>query len=339
MGVVKKKRSHHGKSSRQQYYTGAQISGVGNMGAVSNNIPSLTSFAESNNYQYGYGGSTAGINGRTLTYAQQQLNKQRQDFERVRLRPEQLSNIMHDESDTISFRSNLLKNFISSNNAFNMLSLTTVPCDSIGKSGLFSEQTVKYFKQKHHDMKTGPAETEEEQQPPRPLKYTDLILAAEDGTRNTKDLIDAVFEQGGGQLRHQPDAVFVRRDDVTLMTKLRGDLREAPADYWTHIYGGVLTQYHEAKQRARQKEVTASEGQDEASLQQRQEPQLQLHHQQPQTEAAAVPQSPHAAATEKEPQVPAVEDDPLENMFGDYSNEPFSTNFDDEFGDLDAVFF
>ncbi|KAJ4148708.1 chromatin remodeling Snf/Swi complex subunit [Fusarium oxysporum] len=75
--------------------------GVGSMGAINNNIPSLTSFAEENNYQYGYSGSSAGMNGRSLTYAQQQLNKQRQDFERVRLRPEQLSNIIHDERHDI----------------------------------------------------------------------------------------------------------------------------------------------------------------------------------------------------------------------------------------------
>ncbi|CAI4524895.1 CIC_collapsed_G0023450.mRNA.1.CDS.1 [Saccharomyces cerevisiae] len=289
MGVIKKKRSHHGKASRQQYYSGVQVGGVGSMGAINNNIPSLTSFAEENNYQYGYSGSSAGMNGRSLTYAQQQLNKQRQDFERVRLRPEQLSNIIHDESDTISFRSNLLKNFISSNDAFNMLSLTTVPCDRIEKSRLFT--------------------------------------AAEDGSRSTKDMIDAVFEQDS-HLRYQPDPVVVHRDDPALVGKLRGDLREAPADYWTHAYGDVLAQYHEAKERIRQKEVTAGEAQDEASLQQQQQ----------QVVTTVASQSPHATATEKEP-VPAVVDDPLENMFGDYSNEPFNTNFDDEFGDLDAVFF
>lgn len=118
------------------------------MSAVNSTIPSLTSFAEENNYQYGHAGPSAGGNGRALTYAQQQLNKQRQDFERVRLRPEQLSNIIHDESDTISFRSHQLKNFISSNDAFNMLSLTTVPCDNIRRSRVFSEQTAKYLAQK-----------------------------------------------------------------------------------------------------------------------------------------------------------------------------------------------
>lgn len=168
MGVIKKKRSHHGKASRQQYYSGVQVGGVGSMGAINNNIPSLTSFAEENNYQYGYSGSSAGMNGRSLTYAQQQLNKQRQDFERVRLRPEQLSNIIHDESDTISFRSNLLKNFISSNDAFNMLSLTTVPCDRIEKSRLFSEKTIRYLMQKQHEMKTQAAELQEK--PLTPLK-------------------------------------------------------------------------------------------------------------------------------------------------------------------------
>lgn len=330
MGVIKKKRSHHGKASRQQYYTGGQVGGVGNMGAINNNIPSLTSFAEENNYQYGYGGSSAGMNGRSLTYAQQQLNKQRQDFERVRLRPEQLSNIIHDESDTISFRSNLLKNFISSNDAFNMLSLTTVPCDRIEKPRVFSEKTMKYLMQKQHDIKT--QATEQEEKPLAPLKYTDLIVAAEGGSRSTKDLIDAVFEQGN-HLRYQPDGVVVHRDDSALVSKLRGDLREAPADYWTHAYMDVLAQYHEAKERIRQKDITTSGTQDEVTLQQQQQQQKQQ-----QAVATVAPQSPHAAATEKEP-VPAVVDDPLENMFGDYSNEPFNTNFDDEFGDLDAVFF
>lgn len=332
MGVIKKKRSHHGKASRQQYYSGVQVGGVGSMGAINNNIPSLTSFAEENNYQYGYSGSSAGMNGRSLTYAQQQLNKQRQDFERVRLRPEQLSNIIHDESDTISFRSNLLKNFISSNDAFNMLSLTTVPCDRIEKSRLFSKKTIRYLMQKQHEMKTQAAELQEK--PLTPLKYTKLIAAAEDGSRSTKDMIDAVFEQDS-HLRYQPDPVVVHRDDPALVGKLRGDLREAPADYWTHAYRDVLAQYHEAKERIRQKEVTAGEAQDEASLQQQQQQDLQ---QQQQVVTTVASQSPHATATEKEP-VPAVVDDPLENMFGDYSNEPFNTNFDDEFGDLDAVFF
>ncbi|CAI4039355.1 hypothetical protein SMKI_08G0180 [Saccharomyces mikatae IFO 1815] len=329
MGVVKKKRSHHGKASRQQYYTGVQVGGVSSMGVINNNIPSLTSFAEENNYQYGYGGSSAGMNGRTLTYAQQQLNKQRQDFERVRLRPEQLSNIIHDESDTISFRSNLLKNFISSNEAFNMLSLTTVPCDRIERSRVFSDQTMRYLVQKQHELKSHAAEVEEK--PPAPLKYTDRIAAAENGTYSSKDLIDSVFEQGS-RLRHQRDSIVVHRDDSALVGTLRGDLREAPADYWTHAYREVLAQYHEAKHRIRQKEATVSEGHNEASLQQ------QHSQQQQQVAATVAPSSPHSTAAQKE-RVPAVEEDPLENMFGDYTNEPFNTNFDDEFGDLDAVFF
>ncbi|EJT42238.1 SNF6-like protein [Saccharomyces kudriavzevii IFO 1802] len=337
MGVVKKKRSHHAKTSRQQYYTGAQVGGLGSMGAVNNNIPSLMSFAEENNYQYGYGGSGASMSGRTLTYAQQQLNKQRQDFERVRLRPEQLSNIIHDESDTISFRSNLLKNFISSNDAFNMLSLTTVPCDRIGKSRVFSEHTMRYLRQKQLDLKAQTAE-QPEQKPPTPLKYTDLIIAAENGSRSTKDLIDAVFDQGGGRLRHQPDDVVVRRDEAMLVESSAAILGRRPQTIGHIPYKEVLAQYHEARLRISQKEATASEGPDEACLQGGQQQQQQDLQRQQQVAAAVPPQNPHVAATEKE-SVPAVEDDALETMFGDYSNEPFSTNFDDEFGDLDAVFF
>lgn len=221
------------------------------MGAVNSTIPSLTSFAEENNYQYGYAGPSAGGNGRALTYAQQQLNKQRQDFERVRLRPEQLSNIIHDESDTISFRSHQLKNFISSNDAFNMLSLTTVPCDNIRNSRVFSEQMAKYLTQKQRELLEAPAASssgDPENEPPRALKYSDLILAAENGTRSSKDLVEAVFVRGG-PLRHQRDGVVVRRDDAALVGKLRGDLREAPEDYWTHMYREVLAQYREARLR------------------------------------------------------------------------------------------
>lgn len=70
--------------------------------------------------------------------------------------------------------------------------------------------------QKQHEMKTQAAELQEK--PLTPLKYTKLIAAAEDGSRSTKDMIDAVFEQDC-HLRYQPDGVVVHRDDPALVGK------------------------------------------------------------------------------------------------------------------------
>lgn len=87
--------------------------------------------------------------GRQQQLQQQQQLRAKQRFENSRLQPEQATTMIHDESDTVSYRSYLLMNFVKSAEYIDILTTQPVTNDKIRPPRLFKESfTLEAMKQR-----------------------------------------------------------------------------------------------------------------------------------------------------------------------------------------------
>lgn len=374
MAVVKKRRSHHAKSSRQAQLQQEQ---------------------------------------------QNLLQQQLKDDEANRLKPEQMNSVVHDESDTISFRSNLLKNFLSSTYFMNVLTTQPIPISMIKPPRIFQSSNpvtlktiigtfeMKLSQEKNllNELKERAKNLDlEESQIESCDKFNedDLIL---DSLEKTDEVLSTYLNKYG--LRKQDDRLFTHKQKFG---HLKVDLSEAPTDYWSKTYKELVDEQkrkerlkkeeeerkkREEEERKKQEERKLLEEQKlkELRIQRKAEEQRSLQFQSNplekdtnvidnimirQNEALPPNQIPQviqasatmssssqpislhesnelltantAATANNTAQVENVEANPqdniLEDMFTEYNsndNEAFNNGFDDEFGDgfdnLDNVFF
>lgn len=175
----------------------------------------------------------------TKSSRQQQLQQQqqlraKQRFENSRLQPEQATTMIHDESDTISYRSYLLMNFVRSAEYMDILTTQLVANDKIRPPRLFRESaTLEAMRQRlgaqkeqlsraRQALETFSWDVDEDS---RFLK--DKLAKSESDGLDSDALLKEYLQHFG--LRSQNGkAVFYE----SKFSDLRGDTREAPPDYW-----------------------------------------------------------------------------------------------------------
>lgn len=232
MAVVKKKRSHHAKSSKQAQLQQQQ----------------------------------------QQQQLKQQLQQQLKDSEANRLKPEQVNSIVHDESDTISFRANLLKNFILSTDFMNVLTNQAIPLDKIKPPRVFQSgnpETLRMInntfqnklKQEQdilNQLKITAKELETKEQSMDIVKELDSDTSVYDSLQKTLDGTRQYCEKYN--LRSQDRRIVVHRNNFP---SLKIDPSEAPKDYWETTYKGLIhdrdmklrEQVRKEEEEKRQKEV------------------------------------------------------------------------------------
>ena len=231
MAVVKKKRSHHAKGSKQ-----------------------------------------AQLQQQQQQLLKQQLQQQLKDSEANRLKPEQVNSIVHDESDTISFRANLLKNFILSTDFMNVLTNQPVPIDKIKPPRVFQsgnpetlrtiistfENKLKQEQDLLDKLKITANELEIKEKSMDLAKELDSDTTVYDTLQNTMDETRQYCEKYN--LRSQDRRIVVHRNNFP---SLKIDPSEAPNDYWETTYKGLIhdrdmklrEQVRKEEEEKRQKEV------------------------------------------------------------------------------------
>lgn len=172
------------------------------------------------------------------TSRQQQLQLQqqlraKQRFENSRLRPEPATTMIHDESDTISYRSYLLMNFINSAEFMDVLMTQPVPNSKIRPPPVFRNSSLEEMKERLAAQREKLASAKKASE--------NFLWALNDDSQFLKDKLEQ-SEQGDEEvnpilreylqrfnLRSQEDKVVFHKNKFS---HLRGDTREAPPDYW-----------------------------------------------------------------------------------------------------------
>lgn len=344
------------------------------------------------------------------------------EFERQRLKAESMNAITHDESDTISFRNYLLANYLRAANYFNALTLHTVPISRIKPPKLFQTGVTALELKKSIELQKASIgkinavkeawvrEKEALMGSEHTKFYKGKVRLLEAGTPEAlNQVVKGMETKLGCRLQ---DKTYHMYSPEQFAPRFRGDLREAPADYWEK-YGDMVRERKEREvmilqRRKEEEEARIREEQRRKELMQEAEQRRRAQEDEdeeatkksgsgslssagaiplqismgampgPDTQtspplvtaaaAAAVPQQPVAGMVEAAdnisvpsdarnhplgldqptpplpaPQQPLVavgqESQAPQDMFEDYGSEPFNTGFDDEFGDLDNVFF
>ncbi|GCF00402.1 hypothetical protein ZYGM_001525 [Zygosaccharomyces mellis] len=342
MPVVKKRRTHHGKSSRIHHQVQLQ---------------------------------------------QQQQLQVKQRFENSRLRPEHVSAVSHDESDTISYRSHLLKNFIKTSELIDVLTTQLVPLDKIKLPEIFKGVTSNQLEGKLQVQKESLSQLQrilddfEWKQDEDSGFLKDKLWAVELETQDPDEVLK-LYEARFG-LRSQENQVVTHRGKFTHLQK---DQSCAPEGYWSnyaklkkeHKERILQLQWEQEQERQRQEqeksaheeELRRREEQHELEQRQREreqqeqeqfqreqleQQQAQQQEQQPQNvqdenqdqQFQEVPnssqQGEQSPDDDSKAQVPPSQQNSNQNMmdsmFGDFGNEPFNNGFEDDFGDIDTAFF
>ncbi|SMN20451.1 similar to Saccharomyces cerevisiae YHL025W SNF6 Subunit of the SWI/SNF chromatin remodeling complex involved in transcriptional regulation [Maudiozyma saulgeensis] len=180
-----------------------------------------------------------------LQQLQQQMQQQMKDSEANRLKPEQVNSIVHDESDTISFRANLLKNFILSADFMNSLTNQPVPLSKIKPPRVFQSGNPNTLR---NIITTFKAKVKQEQTLLDELKKTSAELEAQEVKLDLAKELDsdttvyATLEQTEDTLRQYCDTNGLRSQDrriimhVEKFPSLKINPTEAPKDYWKTTY-------------------------------------------------------------------------------------------------------
>lgn len=361
--------------------------------------------------------------GRQQQIQQQQQLRAKQRFENSRLQPEQSTTMIHDESDTVSYRSYLLMNFVKSAEYIDILTTQPVPNDKIRPPRLFRESyTLEAMKERLRVQKEQLNSAKEaldnlSEQAGRDAQFLkEKLNSSENQEADYDALLKEYLEHFG--LRSQNDKVVFYRGRFG---DLRGDTREAPPDYWQKH--AILVQERREKALLSKKQQEEAERErlrlieeekkkaemEEAARQQEREKQIQreqLRQREQMTMAGAdeepffqepgqpshssfiqtrdpahglqfaapaqaaqfgpvVPpvqqqvqselptkheqehgqqqqqqqsqQQPETQLQQPQPQQPQQE--AMDSIFGDFGNEPFTNGFEDDFGDLDTAFF
>lgn len=347
MPVVKKRRSHHGKSSR------------------------------------------------THNQIQQQLQQQlqaKQRFENSRLRPEHVSSVAHDESDTISFRSYLLRNYIKSAEYIDVLTTQLIPLDKIRPPEIFKGISANHLEEKLSQQRDSLSQLQQNldsfkwELNENSVFLKDKLSLAESNLQDPDEILNQYETKFN--LKTQENGIVIHKDKYTQLQK---DQSRAPDGYWSN-YAKLKDEYKENKlklqreqEQERQRQEEERRVQEEEELRRRQMEQYHLeqeqqqrereHHEQELLQQQQQQQVQHNHHQDQEPELqeqnhdpndqgdpidsqqgePSPEDDPraqvfppqqqnpnpnmMDGIFGDFGNEPFNNGFDDEFGDIDTAFF
>ncbi|CCF59923.1 hypothetical protein KAFR_0I01420 [Kazachstania africana CBS 2517] len=326
-------------------------------------------------------------------YQRQQLLA-RQAFLQNRLKSDPINSIIHDESDTISFRANLLKNFINTNDYLGVLLTQNLPINLI-KPPAIHENPATELSQLQKKLENNSLEVNALKEKLNTITTTSITLDDLDFPLESFDTVLKEYIDNHG-LRVQDNRVVKHKDKFN---HLVAQVNEAPSDYWEKQYHKIienqktkkrelelqkLREQEESKKKEeerrrkeqeelelkrRREEADALRRQQEQQEQIRQQQQLQQEQQQRQQQPdftnIALPIVPDELVPNDitSVQVPIAEQvlgtnekdiqennendadknknqqDLLDEMFGDYNNEPFNSGFDDGFEDLDNVFF
>ncbi|CAB4253002.1 some similarities with Saccharomyces cerevisiae YHL025W SNF6 Subunit of the SWI/SNF chromatin remodeling complex involved in transcriptional regulation [Maudiozyma barnettii] len=185
-----------------------------------------------------------------LQQLQQQMQQQQiKDNEANRLKPEQVNSIVHDESDTISFRANLLKNFILSTDFMNALTNQPVPLSKIKPPRVFQSLNPVTLRNIITTFKT---KVEQEQTLLDELKRTSADLDVQELHLDLAKELDndisvyATLEHTEDATRQYCDTHGLRSQDRRIVThvkkfpSLKIDPSEAPNDYWDTTYKELI---------------------------------------------------------------------------------------------------
>lgn len=329
------------------------------------------------------------------------------EFEQRRLAAESMNAITHDESDTISFRNYLLANYLRGANYFNALTIHNVPVSRIKPPKLFqSPISLMELKKMIELQKAGIGKIKavmdtwiKERESMVSTEHTKFYKSRmkvldTDGLEGIHHVVKNIESRLGGRLQ---DRAYHLYDPEVFGTKFRGDMREAPEDYWEKYpelvkerkekEAKMLREKEEEELRKKEEEERRKREEEEAKQrQQLEDDQLKRNQQPSETPSGALPlqitvplsgaenssgghtpapgmvtasmgnSSDIGLGTDQQPQPLPVTQEPLlnvasaqippqdqaqdiENVFGEYEAEPFNTGFDDEFADLDKVFF
>lgn len=350
-----------------------------------------------------------GKSSRQQQLLQQQQLRAKQRFENSRLKPEQVSSIVHDESDTLSYRSYLMVNFVRSAEFMDVLMTQPVANRQIKPPTVYGHLNVESLKTKLESQKE---ELSGLQEKAENYKWnlsedSDFLrnkIRASAAASNNKDKNSEILEDYLRKfgLRSQENTVVFHRNKFS---HLRSDTSEAPPDYWSNHRQLKKEQREKALALQRQKELEEAEKEkarlaeeDKRRLQmeeerkrkeeeQKEQQQMHLHLEMerhfddgkikqlaqpnlPQQSPQQLPGLLQAQAkvhlssqlNESEDQAESQSDTPqqvlqpneeqhqdnqqalpaqngIDSIFGDFGNEPFNNGFDDEFGELDTAFF
>lgn len=218
---------------------------------------------------------------------QQQLQQQKKKLEEDRLKSVSNHSMIHDESDTISFRSNLLKNFIKSASLINSLTLKPIPLSKIEPVQFYSNinETISQLELKikrEHDQLISFKEKET-----KIKDFTKDLIDLDEKLNskidwNSMESIDSflsIYSQKFNIKLQSNNIVKYQNDHKFDILKL--DKSKAPSDYWLRYKAKIqqqiksqIEQHYKLKQK-----------QNENQNQQPRQPQHQQpQHQQPQQE-------------------------------------------------------
>ncbi|GAV47033.1 hypothetical protein ZYGR_0E00440 [Zygosaccharomyces rouxii] len=343
MPVVKKRRTHHGKSSRIHHQ---------------------------------------------LQLQQQQQLQVKQRFENSRLRPEHVSAVSHDESDTISYRSHLLKNFIKSGEFIDVLTTQLVPLDKIKPPEIFKGITPSQLEGKLQVQKESLSQLQEVlnefkwELDDNSSFLKDKLWSAELNLQEPDEILK--LYESKFELRSQENSVVTHKGKFTHLQK---DQSRAPDGYWSN-HAKLKKELREKKlqiqweqeqerqrreqeRRAQEEEELRRKEEEQHQQRQREREQLEQEHfqrqqleqqQEQQQEQQLQPaqdenqdqqfqegpndsqqdeQSPDDDSKAQVPPSQQQNSNPnmMDSIFGDFGNEPFNNGFEDEFGDIDTAFF
>ncbi|GMM58493.1 Snf6 protein [Maudiozyma humilis] len=210
-----------------------------------------------------------------------QLLKQKQlrDNEVNRLKPEQVSAVIHDESDTISFRANLLKNFVVAADHMALLTAQAVPLAQIRPPRVFQSsnpRTLATIATAFEDkVKQEQALLDNLKQAAHIAGHSTAAPAIDvDVPLDSMAKVDSVAAEYIAKhgLRMQDRRVVIHRGKFT---HLKSDTREAPADYWTTTHKELLREHKRQEKIKREEEERKKQEEETRRLREEEEKKLE----------------------------------------------------------------
>lgn len=301
---------------------------------------------------------------------QQQQLQAKQRFENSRLRPEHMSTVAHDESDTISYRSYLLKQYVKSADLIDALTTQLVPLDRIKPPLVYPTATLTEMEQRleaeknslthMRELASGYEWTLSEQS-----QFLKDKLRLSEQELEEPDIILNEYKTKFG-LSSQDNRIVIHKNKFL---DLKGDSAEAPRDYWQNH--AQVKQEHADRQRKKQleaeqevkrrlqeeqelkrrleeeetrKKALAEQQQQEQQQKEREQQELQEQQQREQeAERQQAQQSQEQAnqeqASEESQHQQTSNPHMMDSIFEEFGNEPFNNGFEDDFGDIDTAFF
>ncbi|SCU82951.1 LAMI_0C01464g1_1 [Lachancea mirantina] len=280
-----------------------------------------------------------------------QDSQQARNYDNTRLKPEQVGRLVHDESDTISYRSYLLQNFMISSELIDVLTTQAVPVSKIKPPRIYPSMNLEAVKQAIEVEKQqilAMVQATSEYKVTYPDKYQILRQSSSKLTGSDVDheMVEKVSNEFAAAFNKvvQDDRFVIHQGKFL---ELRGDVSEAPPDYWSKYKEIAFQKRQRALQIMQAAEEQKKKETEEAELRQRtaeaavfddhldKNSEAAEMHSEGLTNQAMVPPEQQNGQTNHEQAHPAM----LGSIFGDLNGDTFNNGFEDEFADLDTAFF